>query len=59
MVEAVRHLRTINAQMCRLHPADANELFALAKDLQAPLPLIQEVSLSRKLPVPLFCARGI
>jgi pyridoxal 5'-phosphate synthase pdxS subunit len=59
VVEAVRHLRTINAQMRRLHSADANELFALAKDLQAPLPLVQEVAQSGKLPVPLFCAGGI
>jgi len=59
VVEAVRHLRTINAQMRRLQSADANELFALAKDLQAPLALVQEVSLSGKLPVPLFCAGGI
>jgi pyridoxal 5'-phosphate synthase pdxS subunit len=59
VVEAVRHLRTINAQMRRLHSADANELFSLAKDLQAPLPLVQEVAQSGKLPVPLFCAGGI
>ncbi len=59
VVEAVRHLRTINAQMRRLHSADASELFALAKDLQAPLPLVQEVATTGKLPVPLFCAGGI
>jgi len=59
VVEAVRHLRTINAQMRRLQSADANELFALAKDLSAPLALVQEVSLTGKLPVPLFCAGGI
>jgi pyridoxal 5'-phosphate synthase pdxS subunit len=59
VVEAVRHLRTINAQMRRLQSADANELFALAKELGAPLPLVQEVSLTGKLPVPLFCAGGI
>jgi pyridoxal 5'-phosphate synthase pdxS subunit len=59
VVEAVRHLRTINAQLRRLHSADANELFSLAKDLQAPLPLVQEVAQSGKLPVPLFCAGGI
>jgi pyridoxal 5'-phosphate synthase pdxS subunit len=59
VVEAVRHLRTINAQIRRLQSADANELFALAKDLSAPLALVQEVSLSGKLPVPLFCAGGI
>jgi len=59
VVEAVRHLRTINAQMRRLHSADAAELFALAKDLQAPLALVQEVASTGKLPVPLFCAGGI
>jgi pyridoxal 5'-phosphate synthase pdxS subunit len=59
VVEAVRHLRTINAQMRRLHSADANELYALAKDLQAPLALVQEVAQLGKLPVPLFCAGGI
>jgi pyridoxal 5'-phosphate synthase pdxS subunit len=59
VVEAVRHLRTINAQMRRLASADATELFALAKDLQAPIALVQEVAATGKLPVPLFCAGGI
>jgi pyridoxal 5'-phosphate synthase pdxS subunit len=59
VVEAVRHLRTINTQIRRLHSADASELYALAKDLQAPLPLVQEVAETGKLPVPLFCAGGI
>jgi pyridoxal 5'-phosphate synthase pdxS subunit len=59
VVEAVRHLRTINAQMRRLQSADASELFALAKDLQAPLALVQEVAATGRLPVPLFCAGGI
>jgi pyridoxal 5'-phosphate synthase pdxS subunit len=59
VVEAVRHLRTIHTQIRRLHSADASELFSLAKDLQAPLPLVQEVAETGKLPVPLFCAGGI
>jgi pyridoxal 5'-phosphate synthase pdxS subunit len=59
VVEAVRHLRTINAQMRRLHCADASELYSLAKDLQAPLALVREVAELGKLPVPLFCAGGI
>ena len=59
VVEAVRHLRTINAQMRRLHSADAAELAGLAKDLQAPLPLVREVAELGHLPVPLFCAGGI
>jgi pyridoxal 5'-phosphate synthase pdxS subunit len=59
VVEAVRHLRTINAQMRRLSSADTSELFALAKDLQAPVALVQEVAATGRLPVPLFCAGGI
>jgi pyridoxal 5'-phosphate synthase pdxS subunit len=59
IVEAVRHLRTINQQMRRLQTADEGELFSLAKDLQAPLPLVLEVAQSGHLPVPLFCAGGI
>jgi pyridoxal 5'-phosphate synthase pdxS subunit len=59
VVEAVRHLRTINAQMRRLQSADTSELFSLAKDLSAPLALVLEVAATGKLPVPLFCAGGI
>jgi pyridoxal 5'-phosphate synthase pdxS subunit len=59
VVEAVRHLRTINAQMRHLQSADASELFSLAKELSAPLPLVQEVAETGHLPVPMFCAGGI
>jgi pyridoxal 5'-phosphate synthase pdxS subunit len=59
IVEAVRHLRTINQQMRRLASADEAELYALAKDLQAPLPLVLEVAEIGRLPVPMFCAGGI
>ncbi|HEV2427725.1 MAG TPA: pyridoxal 5'-phosphate synthase lyase subunit PdxS [Acidimicrobiales bacterium] len=59
IVEAVRHLRTINAQMRRLASADAAELYGLAKELAAPLPLVGEVASSGRLPVPMFCAGGI
>ncbi len=59
VVEAVRHLRTINAQMRRLVSADEAELYRLAKDLQAPLPLVLEVAQTGALPVPMFCAGGI
>ena len=59
VVEAVRHLRTINAQMRRLTSADEAEIYRLAKDLQAPLPLVLEVAATGALPVPMFCAGGI
>jgi pyridoxal 5'-phosphate synthase pdxS subunit len=59
IVEAVRHLRTINKAIRMLQMADESELFSMAKDLQAPLPLVMEVAATGKLPVPLFCAGGI
>ncbi|MFT3854769.1 MAG: pyridoxal 5'-phosphate synthase lyase subunit PdxS [Ilumatobacteraceae bacterium] len=59
IVEAVRHLRTILGDIRRLGQADSAELFDWAKQLQAPLPLVQEVAELGELPVPLFCAGGI
>lgn len=59
VVEAVRHLRSIIGDMKRLTQADEAELFGWAKDLQAPLPLIQEIAKTGTLPVPLFCAGGL
>jgi pyridoxal 5'-phosphate synthase pdxS subunit len=59
IVEAVRHLRSITGDMRKLTQADPAELFDWAKQLQAPLPLVQEVAGSGSLPVPLFCAGGI
>jgi pyridoxal 5'-phosphate synthase pdxS subunit len=59
VVQAVRHLRTINAQMRRLASADAAELYALAKEYAAPIPLVREVAATGRLPVPMFCAGGI
>jgi len=59
VVEAVRHLRTIFSQLRLLQTADQEELYALAKDLQAPLALVFEVAATGTLPVPLFCAGGI
>ena len=59
VVEAVRHLRSIIGDMKRLTQADEAELFGWAKDLQAPLPLVQEIAETGKLPVPLFCAGGL
>ncbi len=59
VVEAVRHLRSIIGDMKRLTQADEAELFGWAKELQAPLPLIQEIAETGTLPVPLFCAGGL
>jgi pyridoxal 5'-phosphate synthase pdxS subunit len=57
--EAVRHLRSILGDIRKLTMADSAELFDWAKQLRAPLPLVQEVAELGELPVPLFCAGGI
>ena len=59
IVEAVRHLRSILGDIRKLTQADSAEVFEWAKRLQAPLPLVQEVAATGKLPVPMFCAGGI
>jgi pyridoxal 5'-phosphate synthase pdxS subunit len=59
IVEAVRHLRSILGDIRRITQADSAELFQWAKQLQAPLPLVQEIAETGKLPVPIFCAGGI
>ena len=59
IVEAVRHLRSILGDIGRISQADSAELFDWAKQLQAPLGLVQEVAETGSLPVPMFCAGGI
>jgi pyridoxal 5'-phosphate synthase pdxS subunit len=59
IVEAVTHLRSIIGDIRKVTQADEAELFAWAKELRAPLPLVHEVAETAWLPVPLFCAGGI
>ena len=59
VVEAVRHLRSITGDIKRIGQADTAELFDWAKQLQAPLTLVQEIAETGELPVPLFCAGGL
>jgi pyridoxal 5'-phosphate synthase pdxS subunit len=59
IVEAVRHLRSILGDIRKITQADSAELFDWAKQLRAPLPLVQELAETGELPVPLFCAGGI
>jgi pyridoxal 5'-phosphate synthase pdxS subunit len=59
VVEAVRHLRSILGDIRKVGQADSAELFEWAKRLQAPLPLVQEIAETGRLPVPLFCAGGL
>jgi len=59
VIEAVRHMRTILAEIRRVANAREDELYVLAKEYQAPLELIREVAEKGKLPVPNFSAGGI
>ena len=59
VVQAVRHLRSILGDIGRITKADSAELFDWAKELRAPLPLVQEIAETGELPVPLFCAGGL
>ena len=59
VVEAVRHMRAIRQQIKHLTVVGRDELARFAKDLQAPLELVQWVALEGRLPVPNFSAGGI
>jgi pyridoxal 5'-phosphate synthase pdxS subunit len=59
IVEAVRHLREIVGGIRRLTTLRPDELAAEAKELRAPIDVVEEVAGAGWLPVPLFCAGGI
>jgi pyridoxal 5'-phosphate synthase pdxS subunit len=59
IVEAVRHLRSILGDIEKLKVARAEERYGWAKELRAPVDLVDEVAERGELPVPLFCAGGI
>ncbi len=59
IVEAVRHMRTIQKEMKQLTVLGKEELVAESKKLQAPLELVEYVAQTGKLPVPNFSAGGI
>ena len=59
IVEAVRHMRSLHQGIRQLQSARPDELPTLARDLQAPLPLVQEVHRQGRLPVVNFSAGGV
>jgi pyridoxal 5'-phosphate synthase pdxS subunit len=59
IVEAVRHIRTIVKEMKHLTILGKEELVHEAKNLGAPLELVEWVAANGKLPVPNFSAGGI
>jgi pyridoxal 5'-phosphate synthase pdxS subunit len=59
IVEAVKHLRAVRAQIRRLGALSSDELAAEAKALGAPLDLVTQVAREGHMPVPAFAAGGI
>ena len=59
VVHAVKHMRQIMWEMRQLTVLREEELYARAKELQAPFELVQMVAKEGKLPVPNFSAGGI
>ncbi|MGC4174094.1 pyridoxal 5'-phosphate synthase lyase subunit PdxS [Demequina sp.] len=56
---ATTHMRQIRQQIAALTALPKDELYVAAKELQAPLQLVQEIAETGKLPVVLFTAGGI
>jgi pyridoxal 5'-phosphate synthase pdxS subunit len=59
VVEAVRHMRLMNAQIANLTTLTPNEMMNAARDLRAPYDLVKRVATSGTLPVVNFAAGGI
>jgi pyridoxal 5'-phosphate synthase pdxS subunit len=59
IVEAVRHIRAVNAGIRRLSSMREDELYAAAKELRAPYAVVADVAREGRLPVVNFVAGGI
>ena len=59
VVQAVRHMRKINAQIQEVVSMREDELYVRARDLAVPVDLVQYVHKHGKLPVPNFSAGGV
>lgn len=59
IVQAVRHMRRMNAEIARLTSMREEELFEAAKELQVPYEQVQFVHSHGKLPVVNFAAGGV
>lgn len=59
IVEAVRHMREVNAQIRALTTKSDDELMVFARDIQAPYELVKQVKELGRLPVVNYAAGGI
>ena len=59
IVQAVRHMRMMNAEIRRLQSMSEDELFDAAKELRVPYDLVQYVHTNGRIPVVNFAAGGV
>jgi len=59
VVEAVRHMRTVNAEIRRARLMPEEEMMSYARDLGVPIDLLKQVKKLGRLPVVNFAAGGI
>jgi len=59
VVEAVRHMRTVNAEVRRAAGMSDEELYVMAKEIGASFHLLKETARLKRLPVVNFAAGGI
>ena len=59
VVQAVRHMRAMNAEIRRVHNLRDDELYEAAKQLQVPVELVRYVHDHGRLPVVNFAAGGV
>jgi len=59
VVEAVRHQRSVMSEIRKASVMSEEELYAYAKDIQAPFHLLKETARLKRLPVVNFAAGGI
>merc|ERR1712046_317082 len=59
IVQAVRHVRTLHKEIRMLKTMDDDELFTYAKEIGAPLNLLQQTKADGRLPVVNFAAGGV
>ncbi|KAF8244761.1 vitamin B6 biosynthesis protein [Wilcoxina mikolae CBS 423.85] len=59
VVEAVRHMRTVNAEIRKAAGMSDEELYVMAKEIGAPFELLKETAKLKRLPVVNFAAGGV
>lgn len=59
IVQAVKHMRTMNKEIREIQSASEEELMTIAKNLNAPYDLVRKVHKRGKLPVVNFAAGGV